>query len=48
MVILVIMLEVTTGSVDEIRSWNISVLGVGSFGYCSYFVRDDNMKRLTK
>ena len=33
---------------DEIGSWSISVLSVGSFGYCRYFVRGDNMKRLMK
>ena len=34
---------------DEIRVSAISVyLNAGSFGYCSFYVRGDNMKRLMK
>ena len=33
---------------DEIGSWSISTLSVGPFGYCSYSVIDDNIKRLMK
>ena len=43
--IVVIVLELTHEASDEIGSWNISVLSMGPFGYCSHFVRGDNMKR---
>ena len=33
---------------DQIGSWSISVLTVGSFGYCSYYVKGDNMEHLMK
>ena len=33
---------------DEIGWWSISVLTVGSFNNCSYYVRGDNMQRLMK